>query len=295
MSEFFNYSSSARTQFNPETVEGPIWSDFSSSSEHAKMLVRAKQVNDENYWNCMREVFDHDCDTLPMSRFKAWVSVWNVPLMSMSRHSVYIKEALTSPPQIQDLIQDPGVGCNRQDLDQYLKVFSENDMTMNRIQHYGHLKYFQFKPKDYKTIVELGAGVGDMADLVYKLGFNGTYSIFDFTEVSRIQRYYHDALGHTDITYTDNADDLEPADLCIATWSLTEMPFDLRDQILDKIGTTKTWLIAYSRNIFGYDNEKWINEIFLKRSELKNAKTTIVDIPWMDWDGGTKYLFVERV
>lgn len=274
-------------------IQTPIWPNFSSDSEFAKLLIKTKQDNDDHYWDNMRLVFDNDCNNLPMERFKVWVSVWNVPLMSMSRHSPYIKAALNASPVVQDLLQDPLIGCNEDDMNKYLRVFTDNNLTMNRMQHYGHLKQFNFNPKSYANIVELGAGIGDMADVVYKLGFEGRYNIFDFPEVSRIQKWYHDQIGHTNITYTHDVNELDVADLCIATWSLTEMPFDLRDQLLDRIGKTKSWLIAYSENIFGYDNEKWIHEVFLGKHFGPKNKISFVDVPWMPWDGGTKYLFIE--
>jgi hypothetical protein len=187
------------------------------------------------------------------------------------------------------------IGCTQQDFIQYLSMFSDYPTTMNRIQALSHLLTMGIMPEDLEkmdTIVELGAGIGDLADIVYKLGFKGKYIIYDFPEVGRIQKWYHDQLGHTNVVHTDNLDDLVDADLMIATWSLTEMPLDLRDEVVKRIKNTKRWVIAYSNLIFGIDNAKWITEDFLPQFE-ENYEITSMDIPFMPWDGGTKYLHMQ--
>ena len=293
MTEYFQYSTEPKN--SPMNIPGPLWPDFNPNSAYSQKMMRAKQINDENYWPSLRDVINHDCDTLPMERFKVWASVWNVPFMSMAKHSQYIRivlNAVSTDQRFADAVVEPMIGCTQQDFIQYLSMFSDYPTTMNRIQAVSHLLINGIMPEDLEkmdTIVELGAGIGDLCDIVYKLGFKGKYIIYDFPEVGRVQKWYHDQLGHTNVVHTDNLDDLVDADLLVATWSLTEMPFDLREKILEKIGGTKQFLIAYSKLIFGYDNEKWITEDFIPRFE-ENYEVTSMDIPFMPWDGGTKYL-----
>jgi hypothetical protein len=212
----------------------------------------------------------------------------------MAKHSEYIRIALNyivNDQVFADALVEPMIGCTEQDF-QYLAMFSDYPTTMNRIQAVSHLIINGIMPEDLAkmdTIVELGAGIGDMADIVYKLGFKGKYIIYDFPEVGRIQKWYHDQLGHTNVVHTSNLDDLVDADLLIATWSFTEMPLDLRVEVLKHVSGTKQWLIAYSNLIFGIDNNKYITEEFVPQFEnTHNVK--YIDVPWMPWDGGTKYL-----
>lgn len=286
MTEYFSYSSTPNA-----VLQGPIWPDFNPQSENSQLLIRAKKENDENYWTHMRKVFDHDCDTLPMERYKVWMSTFQVPLMSNSKHSPYIRDALNAPVEHLSALEEPMVGCNQQDFDSFFRVFSDNEMSMNRMQLYGHLTQFKFEPMKYNSILELGAGAGELADIVFKLGYVGDYSIFDFPEIMRVQKYLHEQLGYVaSIDYFSEVDQLKPVDLCIATWSLTEMPYELREQILAQIDGTKDWLIAFSNDIFGYDNKKWINDVFLPK--FKACDVDLIDIPSMPWDGGTTYLFI---
>lgn len=277
---------------------GPIWPDFNPNSEVSKKLRKIKTENSSNYWNEMLEIFDHDFKTLPLERFKVWASVISVPFMSQSKSSEYIRRGLNAVyenPSIKDVISEPIVGLDKEvDLPAF-QVFSDLPFTMNRLQHFGHLDIAKLtdKVKDMKRIVEIGAGIGDMADIIHKLGFQGEYIIYDFAEISQIQRWYHRELGLKNIQYVSRVEDLisDPADLAIATWSLTEMPIDLRDQITQKLKGSKNWLVAYSNTIFGLDNASYMNGFRELVEDKSNpfSDVEIYPVPWMPWDGGTNY------
>lgn len=298
MTEYFTYNT--EPQVNPAmTVDAPLWPDLNIRSEYSQKMMQAKMVNDENYWPTLREVINHDIDTLPLERFKVWASVWNIPFMSQAKHSQYIRiclNAISQSPVYAQALAEPLIGMTREDYVNQFMMFHDYPTTMNRIQCMSHLLINGYTPEVLEkmdTIVELGAGIGDMADIVHKLGFKGKYIIYDFPEVGRLQKWYHTQLGHENIVHTDNLDDLIDADLLIATWSFTEMPFDLRAKILERVGGTKNWLIAYSNLIFGMDNEKYIKEEFIPRFG-EDYNVEITDIPFMPWDGGTHYLSVKK-
>jgi hypothetical protein len=78
----------------------------------------------------------------------------------------------------------------------------------------------------------------------------------------------------------------------IGTWSFTEMPLDLRADIMGRIGNTKNWLISYSNEIFGINNDKYITEDFVPLFTEHDIEYR--DIPFMPWDGGAKYLSVKH-
>lgn len=294
MTQFFEYN--AFPEGDNKRMAGPLWPDFNPQSDMSKKMVNAKRVNDSTFWNKMREVFAHDIETLPLERFKAWASVMTVPLMSNSKHSQYIRialNALTKDEVYANALLEPKIGMNDEDFSSFYNMFSDFPTTMNRIQCYSHLAICGYDKdflKDAKKIVEIGAGVGDMADIIHKLGFEGEYVIYDLPELCKIQEWYHTQLG-MDILHTNEVDDLlEDADLVIATWSLTEMPFELRESVVSKLLTTKNWLLAYSKEIFGFDNEEWIQN-FIER--FPNSHINITEIPFMGWDGGTNYLTIK--
>lgn len=290
MSEYFRYST---TPENPAmTAPAPL---ASNKYSYQKMMA-AKQANDGNYWTVMREVFATDFENLPKERFKVWASVMSVPFMTRARFFDYFADVLPAAKndhRIRFALEDPDIGITEQDRGIY-NLFEDFTTTMNRIQHMAHLVINGWTPEklaQLDTIVELGGGIGDMADIIYKLGFRGKYVIYDFPEVGAIQKWYHDQLGHTNIVHTSDVNDLFDADLMIGTWSFTEMPLDLRNEIMSKIGQTKNWLIAYSNEIFGIDNDKYIREEFVPLFTQHDIEYT--DIPSMPWDGGAKYLSIK--
>ena len=286
------------------TMPSPIWPDFNHESPASQRMTRAKRLNDENFWSEMREVFNHDFNTLPLERYKAWASTFMVPIMSRNKPSEYIALALgdaNSNERVRDAITEPLVGMTIEDFNAHYRVFDDSLMTMNRIFHYGHLKYFaqgipshEFNTevtgylKNIKRIVEIGAGAGEMADVCRQLGFEGEYIIYDFKELTNIQQWFHEKRGHKNTKYVHDVNDLEPADLCIATWSLTEMPIADRAAVMQKLGATKDWIVTYSDSIFGMDNDNWIMNDFLPRFE---ARTTSIQ-PF--WDNESKYVFVRH-
>lgn len=294
--EFFEYSS--QPNLNPMNIPGPLWPNFNSESDFSKKMINAKKVNDSSFWTEMAEVFANDFETLPLERFKVWTSVLMVPFMSNSKHSQYIRlalNAITSDDLYANALVEPMVGMTAEDYNSFYRMFSDFDTTMNRIQHLAHLLVCGYDHKflqNAKKIVEIGGGIGDMADIINKLGFTGEYIIYDLPEVGKIQNWYHDQLGHTNIKHTSNMENLEDADLVIATWSLTEMPIDLRNDVVSKLVGSKNWLVAYSKEIFGLDNESWITDSFIPAFDNHTIETT--EIPFMDWDGGTRYLIIKE-
>lgn len=283
----------------------PLWSDHSYTSLLVQKMERAKRIENGSYWPTMQEVFAHDMQTLPLERFKVWGSVWNVPFVHshIPREYVwtYLNAIHTSPHAAlyQRAVMEPMVGCTPADFHDYLSLFGDTHENATRVQHLAHLILCGFTPDrlaQMDMIVELGSGIGEMPDIVRQLGFKGKYVIFDLPEVSAIQRWYHRQLGHTETFYTNDPTTLPKADLCIATWSLTEMPFPLRDTLMAALNGTPEWLLAYSKRIFGLDNEAWIQNTFLPPFQDRTDVTTmLLDIPYMPWNGGTKYCAVRRL
>lgn len=272
-----------------------IWPDNSFESDGAKYLRKIREVNGPQFWTEFRDIFAYYCDTLPLKTFKMWAAVWLVPLLTTDRLQALIMPTYNKcldEPELCNFLEgllDPDIGYNRDtDFNNYFSVFDDSRLTANRVTNVSHLIAGEFKPKDLEqmeTIVEIGAGIGDMADIVYKAGFKGKYIIYDFPELHRVQRWYHHELGLKNIKYVWSPDGLSSADLCIAAYSLTEMPVNLRRDIVSKIKDTKNWLLAYSFQNFMIDNKKYMTDEFCP-AFADTHKITDIDITNQTFDGG---------
>lgn len=285
MNDVFHYV--VNDQIDKARLPGLIWPDFDKNSEMTKKLIKTKNDNNSEFWAGIQEVLQNDIENLPMDRFKAWATIHAVPLISMVRLSSFVHAALAAAENdelAKEALEDPIIGCTPEDFNMFFRIFNDNNMCFNRMQLYGHLHFTGMleKVRNAKKIVEIGAGIGDMTDIIYKLGFTGEYQIFDIPELGQIQNWYHSKLGLENVSYTSNIEELENADVVIATFSLTEMSLKLRNQIVNKLKGSKNWLISYSKSILGLDNESWINTLPFKNS-------SIIDIPAMNWDNGNRY------
>lgn len=244
-----------------------IWSDFNHESEMSQMQIKAKQVNGPEYWPTMRKVFEHDTATLPLSRFRLWASSHNVPLITTGRVARFLGaafDAAMKDERVAYALRENWIGIPEAQ-NQFLKVADDFDTSMQRVQDVAHLAICGFTPEmlqGYKSIVEIGGGYGDMCSVVHDMGFEGKYTIYDFPEVQNIQRYYLEKQG-IEANFATDPSELEKADLVIATWSLSEIPIDFRETIMERIIDSKRWLIMYQAKIFGtINNEDYFKEKF---------------------------------
>jgi hypothetical protein len=269
-----------------------FWPDLSHESEWSKVLISAKQVNGPDYWPTLRRVVAHDLETLPLNRFRHWASAHNIPLITQYRTSRFIGNAFHAAyddARWHDALLENWIGVI-DGQQQYLRVADDFDTSMQRVQDLSHLVTTNFAPeifKKYRSVVEIGGGYGDMCSVIHSLGFEGKYTIFDFPEIQGIQKYY---LERQDIhaNFVTKPEELEPADLVIATWSLSEIPFDLRSRIVDSIYDSQDWMILFQDRIFGsiQNNKQWFSEKFAERRPqyILHNKT--------EYDGENNYMVI---
>jgi hypothetical protein len=117
-----------------------------------------------------------------------------------------------------------------------------------------------------KNIFEFGGGYGAMARVCNQLGFRGPHVIADLPEFLLLQQFY---LSQTGVPNAVFAADYTPFkgmefDLFIAGCSLSEVPFDVRDAVLDTI-RTKSYVILYQVCYMGRDNQDYFQEFMSKR------------------------------
>lgn len=267
-----------------------IWSDFDPESEFSVKQREAKAVNGPDYWPTMREVFKHDCATLPLNRFRLWASCHNVPFITQYRTSRFVGEAFyhaARDPEIAEALQENWIGCPDH-VRNALRVTSDFDTSMQRIQDIAHLCITDFAKllKDMCSVVEIGAGYGDMCSVVHALGFKGEYTIVDIPETQPIQEFY---LGKQGITpkWSFEDDNVTHADLVIATWSLSETPVEYRNQLMPKIDKSKNWLILAQSEVFGQKvNDDYFNNFF---ADKEVEKIPLISNGLDVWDGGNTY------
>lgn len=108
-----------------------------------------------------------------------------------------------------------------------------------------------------KRIVEIGGGYGALAKVTRRLGFTGTYVIYDLPEMTLLQRYYLSQCGIEDV----DCRSILPAqpedyDLFIGLWSLSEMAESLQDMYLNHL-RSRRYLLALGDSAFnGYTHAR---------------------------------------
>jgi hypothetical protein len=116
------------------------------------------------------------------------------------------------------------------------------------------------KLTDLKAIYEFGGGYGCMCRLIHNLGFSGKYTIMDLPAVQVLQKWY---LGRTvkqgQLVYLLDSkefmEQIEGGSLFIATWSLSEVSYALRDAILQAVLDKANYiLIAFQGSHEELDN-----------------------------------------
>jgi len=271
-----------------------IWSDFDHNSLNSQKMIKAKQVNGPEYWPTMREVFEYDCKHLPLSRFRLWASVHNVPFVTQYRTGKFYAAALSEAyknPIVAEALKENWIGIPVEKAEVF-RALSDFDTSIQRIQDVGHLVITDFTPErlsSYKSIIEIGAGYGDMCSVVHKMGFTGKYTIIDIPEISPIQDYYLKKQG-INANFRFESTDVEPADLVIATWSLSETPLEYREKLMPTIIDSKNWLVMYQAKIFGKEvNDEYFRTMFKDR-DRDPTFTVFSETPW---DGKNTYMVIQ--
>ncbi len=140
--------------------------------------------------------------------------------------------------------------------------------SSNAIHHAYHLCRFEVdtgaRLRDFGTVLEFGGGYGSLCRIVHNLGFVGRYVIFDLPEQSALQRYYLASAGIQDVLTISDIGLLEGSfakpKLFIATWSLSESPLRVREQVAEAVRSFDAFLIAYQSEFAGVDNRAFFDE-----------------------------------
>lgn len=118
-----------------------------------------------------------------------------------------------------------------------------------------------------ESIIEFGAGYGEMFNYLALAGFKGKYYIYDFPELIALQKYYFSRrrINTSNITWIDSAYKLVTSDwtampeLSIAVCSLSEAEIPLRQVYVGTI-VSPYMIIRYQKKWDGNDNDVWFPE-----------------------------------
>jgi hypothetical protein len=140
--------------------------------------------------------------------------------------------------------------------------FGDTPYSANLIHQAYHLMRWQewtgLQIADMQTIAEIGGGYGAMALVARRLGFRGTYTIYDLPEFSLLQEYFLGNLGAQKVTW--NPKGKKKADLLIACYSLSEMRYEESDAFLARLDS-RGYLILYSNIWKDRDNVAYFSRV----------------------------------
>ncbi len=245
------------------------------------LSTSAKNSDAENKWIANRQELREDIMNRDIRNFLRW----NVIQMTMFHRAKeveleYIK--LSSLwPRYQKAFVDNAVGNPHP----YPSMLESSGNLIHCGYHIARfLEHVEYSFEQTKGMIfEFGGGYGSMTRFIKKIGFKGVYVVFDLPEFIFLQEYYLRSLGYDIetkpsnrpgvIVLLSNLNDLKKQigdtvpDLFIATWSLSESPFTLRQEILTIIPDSRYWIIAYQKIFEDVNNEAHFEEFMLERPQ----------------------------
>lgn len=140
----------------------------------------------------------------------------------------------------------------------------------------------------YSHIIELGAGIGESARMVYDaFGYKGKYTIVDLPAVIQFSKKnlaeYPQIGFETDLAKIQSTGKV----LVFSTWGLSETELDFREKFFDAVGRCDVF-VAFQAQIFGIDNRDYFVKYLSSRY---NKNIRIRNIPMHTIDGGNFYMF----
>jgi len=227
-------------------------------------------INENIFWSETKKKFEKETDLLT---FKNWEVVRTIPIYVENEFKeMYSAEVTTLLQQLKfpeidkwiGILKEPFLGHTEQSYSRVAHtIFNNVQCSSWTLKSAHHLLTFeQMSGKsihNYDQIVDFGSGIGEVARIIRDLQFKGDYYIYDLPEVSRISKFY---VGET-VKTVDHFSQIpqNKNTLFIGTWSLSEVPFNYRDQIIAHLKGSD-FLIVFQNTCFDYNNFLYFTEIF---------------------------------
>lgn len=156
-----------------------------------------------------------------------------------------------------------------------------NKSSANLIHHayslYAFEKKMSFDISSFDFVFEFGGGYGSMCRLFHNRGFTGKYLIHDLPEFCHLQEYFLKSIGMpynqqlSEVDGISSIYDIQVLTNClsktktgnslyVATWSLSETPELLRNNLFTMLPDFDSYLIAFQDTFNEVNNVKYFNE-----------------------------------
>jgi len=251
------------------------------------------------WWDQVRTMLHGD-----LNEFKTWSVVRQIPLYnpneSFAHH--YIRENQMMLAKLKEwkgvdwsILREPEIGHTPESYEQIKAVLpwcaAEDVTTSNWVMKCLHhiLTFETIRQKsilEYDTIVEVGAGIGEVARIILDRGFQGNYYIVDFPEISQLSNHY--LKDRDKLFFVDNIEKVRHSGqtLLIATWSLSEVPLNYRDNIGSHLFGSDS-LITFQGQFKDISNADYF---LYKWPEASGSYVRLKPLQFHPYDGGNFYL-----
>lgn len=237
---------------------------MTSDELRAEMLKLPEPVTDKTppHWEYWRAaLWRHVVNGDDPVRFSEWPCIRHTmlqlhwPNMVEAERLEMLRDNKRLPAHIDSMISSDPMG-----------KLAEEQNNIRQMYHFWKWERVTGKKlSKLSTIVEIGGGYGAGALMARRMGFDGKYIIYDSKEFSLLQQWYLSTAWVANVEYITelpNLDEYEnrinPADLMVAIYSLSEMPKGLRSDILES-WYLDGFLSLYSGTWVDYENTSWFD------------------------------------
>ena len=258
-----------------------------------------------NFWNNIATIAR---DNPPTEHFKTDYIVYRVPLytdyfLPFDREylkdvmSYYDRQSESCKEVISKALQERRIGHTNQSYTD--AIFSPSKdlqnisvWTVKSLHHWITLLELSGKDiNEYDHIVEVGAGIGESARMVYDaLCYRGEYTILDLPEISEYSKI--NLKDYPQVKFAMDVKNINASSktLLFSTWGLSEIQLRDRDIIVKQFKDSDM-LVAFQGIIFDVDNKDYFVRkyptLYKKNIKLKN-------ISMLNADEGNFYMFATR-
>ena len=278
----------------------------------------------DNFYDELYEILETDCNTFDISSFKTFYIVRRLPLYSVNLGNGF-KKALQivenemnknnkNMDRIFNTLVEEEVGHKKGEYginnngdrflyDYYHEIMGKVTTSPHVVTNMSHIitaMNYGIDVTSYDLILEFGGGYGGMAKVCNGMGYNNTYYIYDLPQLKKLQDYHlteinvkHKIINELKELKDIMLDNTSSKKLFIATWSLSEVGNELREQIIEIIKDFDSVFIIFQYNnpIKGQDNYEYFYNSGSFQKMFNNINTwQLKKMEFVPWDGGSYYL-----
>jgi hypothetical protein len=272
----------------PNEKEAALISDLRKGME----ALRSEKTTATDFWTRKRlELFENVKNKDPRA-FTRWEVMYPMFFSPDPLELDYLKSS-SSWKLYEDVLEEDRIGCPT--------PFHEFPSSSGNLIHHLYTlhRFIEESRTDLSSmhsIFEFGGGYGSFCRLCYKMGFRGSYYIFDLPEYSLMQSYFLKSLdlglqvfvndlggdkGRVNLVSDINLLPSVPApDLWVGMWSLSETPVAFRNEVFERMRPSASWLIGFQEDFLGINNREFFESWVQKRPGVKFSFLPISHMKW---------------